>query len=56
MHDYELFSMKNFESIIENFFRFMVILNELETLGKACIEVEKVMKILRSLLKKWEQK
>ena len=56
VHDYELFSMKNFESIIENFFRFMVILNELETLGKACIEVEKVMKILKPLPNKWKKK
>ena len=34
MHDYELFSIKNFESIVEMFSRFIVIVNELEALGK----------------------
>ena len=29
VHDYELFSMKDFESIVEMFSRFMVIVNEL---------------------------
>ena len=52
MHDYELFSMKDFESIIDMFSRFMVIMNKLEALGKTYIGVEKVMKILRSLPKK----
>ena len=52
MHDYELFSMKDFESIIEMFSRFMVIVNELEALGKTYTEAEEVMKILRSLPKK----
>ena len=56
VHDYELFSMKDFESIVEMFSRFMVVVNELESLGKTYIEVEKFMKILRSLLKKWEAK
>ena len=56
MHDYELFSIKDFESIVEMFSKFIVIVNELEALRKTYIEVEKVMKILRSLLKKWEQK
>ena len=46
VHDYELFSMKDFESIVEMFSRFMVIVNELESLGKTCTKVEKVMKIL----------
>ena len=32
----------------------MVMVNELESLGKTYTEVEKVMKILRSLPKKWE--
>ena len=49
MHDYELFYMKDFESIVEMFSRFMVMVNELESLGKTYTEVEKVMKILRSL-------
>nr|CAN82236.1 hypothetical protein VITISV_025677 [Vitis vinifera] len=35
---------------------FIVIVNELEALGKTYTEVEKVMKILRSLPKKWETK
>ncbi|WJZ96987.1 hypothetical protein VitviT2T_015624 [Vitis vinifera] len=38
------------------FSRFLVIVNELEALGKTYTEVEKVMKILRSLPKKWETK
>nr|CAN73315.1 hypothetical protein VITISV_043332 [Vitis vinifera] len=38
------------------FSRFMVIVNGLEALGKTYTEVEKVMKILRSLPKKWETK
>ncbi|WJZ89580.1 hypothetical protein VitviT2T_008789 [Vitis vinifera] len=47
---------KDFESIVEMFSRFLVIVNELEALGKTYTEVEKVMKILRSLPKKWETK
>ena len=56
VHDYELFYMKDFESIVEMFSRFMVIVNELEALGKTHTGVEKVMKILRSLPNKWETK
>ena len=52
VHDYELFSIRDFESIVEMFSRFMVIVNELKALGKTYTEVEKVMKILRSLPKK----
>ena len=48
--------MKDFESIVEMFFRFLVIVNELEALGKTYTEVEKVVNILRSLPKKWETK
>ena len=48
--------MKDFESFVEMFSRFIVVVNELESLGKTYIEVEKVMKILRSLPKKWETK
>ena len=51
VHDYELVSIKDFESIVEMFSRFMVIVNELEALGKTYTEVEKVIKILRSLPK-----
>ena len=46
VHDYELFSMKDFESIVEMFSKFMEIVNELESSGKTCTKVEKVMKIL----------
>ena len=56
MHDYELFSIEDFEFIVEMFSRFIVIVNELKALGKTYTEVEKVMKILRSLPKKWEAK
>ena len=52
MHDNELFSMEDFESIVKIFSRFMVIVNELQALEKAYIKIEKVMKILRSLPKK----
>ena len=52
VHDNELFSMEDFESIVEMFSRFMVIVNELQALEKAYIKIEKVMKILRSLPKK----
>ena len=38
------------------FSRFMVIVNKLEALGNTYSKVEKVMKILRSLPKKWETK
>ena len=56
VHDYELVSIKDFESIVEMFSGFLVIVNELEALGNTYTEVEKVMKILRSLPKKWETK
>ena len=48
--------MKDFESIVEMFSRYMVIVNELEALGKTYTKVEKVMKILMSLPKKMENK
>ena len=56
VHDYELFSIKDFESIVKMFSGFMVIVNELEALGNTYTEVEKVIKILRFLPKKWETK
>ena len=56
MHSYELFFMKDDESIVEMFTRFTNIINELQALGKVYTESEKVMKILRSLPKKWEIK
>ena len=42
MHDYELFSIKDFESIVEMFSRFLVIVNELETLEKTYTEVQEL--------------
>ena len=48
--------MKDFESIVEMLSRFLVIVNELQALGKTYTKVEKVMKILRSIPKKWEAK
>ena len=56
MHSYELVFMKDDESIVEMFTRFTNIINELQALGKVNTEYEKVMKILRSLPKKWEIK
>ena len=47
MHDYELFSIKDFESFVEMFSRFIVIVNELEALEKTYTEVEKVIKIFK---------
>ena len=48
--------MKDNETIVEMFTWFTDIVNDLETVGKTYKESEKVMKILRSLLKKWETK
>ena len=56
MHGYELFSMKDNESIVEMFIGFIDIISGLQTLGKIYGELVKVMKILRSLLKKEKTK
>ena len=48
--------MKDNETIVEMFTWFTDIVNDLEALGKTYKELEKVMKILRSLPKKWEAK
>ena len=56
MHDYELFSIKDFKSIVEMFYRFMLIVNELKAFGNTYTEVKTVMKILRYLPKKWATK
>ena len=45
VHSYELFAMKDNESIVEMFTRFTNIMNGLEALGRAYKESEKVMKI-----------
>ena len=52
MHSFELFYMKNNESIVEMITRFTDIINALQALGKIYRETKKVMKILRSFLKK----
>ena len=56
VHDYELFWMKDFESISEMFTRLIEIVNGLQALGKIYTKVQKAIKILRSLPEKWEAK
>ena len=56
VHSYELFFMKDNETIVEMITRFTNIVNGLEALGKTYKEFEKVMKILRSLPLKWHTK
>ena len=53
VYNYELFSMKENEIIVEMITRFTNIVNGLEALGNTYKESEKVMKILRSLPSKW---
>ena len=47
VHNYEFFSMKETETIVEMITRFTDIVNGLQALGKTYEESEKVMKILR---------
>ena len=56
VHSYELFFMKDNETIIEMITRFTDIVNGLEALGKTYKEFKKVMKILRSFPLKWHTK
>ncbi|KAL6347525.1 hypothetical protein AAG906_026049 [Vitis piasezkii] len=56
VHNYELFFMKDNETIVEMITKFTDIVNSLETLGKTYKESEKVMKILRSLPTKLDAK
>ena len=53
VQSYELFLMKDNETIVEMITRFTDIANGLEALGKTYKDFEKVMKILRSLPSKW---
>ncbi|CAA0827395.1 Unknown protein [Striga hermonthica] len=53
---YELFEMKEGESIGEMNNRFVNIINKLKRLGKSFTEEEQVKKILRSLPRSWEAK
>ena len=56
VHNYELFLMKDIETIVEMITRFTDIVNGLDALGKTYEELEKVIKILRSLPSKWDAK
>ncbi|XP_021837457.2 uncharacterized protein [Spinacia oleracea] len=49
MHQYELFSMKTYESIQDMITRFTNIINELNSLGKIITPEEQVRKVLRNL-------
>ncbi|KAJ8768804.1 hypothetical protein K2173_023708 [Erythroxylum novogranatense] len=54
LHDYEMFVMKDGESISTMLDRFAEIINGLGNLGKHMTDSEKVKKILRSLPKEWD--
>ena len=56
VHEYELFSMKENESIKDMYTRFNDIVSTLEDLGKIYTTGEKVRKILRSLPMTWDPK
>ena len=55
-HEYELFSMKPEESILEMYNRFTTIITNLKGLGKSCANKELMKKILNRLPKNWEAK
>ena len=56
VHSYELFLMKENETIVEMTTKFIDIVNGLKALGKTYKEFENVMKILRSFPSKWHTK
>ncbi|XP_015971903.1 uncharacterized protein LOC107495305 [Arachis duranensis] len=56
MKEYEIFSMKEEESIDQIFERFRIIINNLDTMGRNYSEETLVRKILRSLTKKCKVK
>ncbi|XP_057730096.1 uncharacterized protein LOC130945392 [Arachis stenosperma] len=56
MKEYEMFSMKEDESINQMFERFSIIINNLDAMGRNYSEETLVRKILRSLTKKWKVK
>ena len=55
-HEYELFSMKQEESISEMYNRFTTIVTNLKGLGKSYANQDLVKKILNWLSKSWEAK
>ncbi|XP_070015341.1 uncharacterized protein [Nicotiana sylvestris] len=56
VHDYELFSMKEGESIEEMFARFSKIISDLKAFGKPYTSGDQVRKILKSLPTTWQTK
>nr|XP_016449999.1 PREDICTED: uncharacterized protein LOC107774858 [Nicotiana tabacum] len=56
VHDYELFQMKERESIKEIFARFSKIISDLKAFGKPYSSGDQVRKILRSLPTTWQTK
>ena len=56
IHKFELFKMKENESIAEMVTRFIDIINSFLALGKEYTQVKKVRKILRALTSDWEKK
>ena len=56
VHSYKLFFMKENGTVVEMITRFTDIVNGLEALRKTYKKSNKVMKILRSLLSKWDAK
>ena len=56
VNDYEMFKMKPNESMVEMFTRFTNVVNGLEGLGNRVSEEDKISKILRCLLLKWNSK
>ncbi|VFQ89179.1 unnamed protein product [Cuscuta campestris] len=54
LHEYELFSMKENESIDSYFERFSTIINNLDTLGKYYTDHELVRKIMRCMTLEWK--
>jgi len=56
VHQYELFKMKNDESIEEMYSRFQTLVSELQILKKSYVASDHVSKILRSLPARWSSK
>ncbi|WP_423242516.1 hypothetical protein, partial [Vibrio vulnificus] len=54
LYDYEIFTMKENESITLMLDRFVEITNELASFGKPMLESDRVKKILSLLPKEWD--